>query len=613
MHGMQERPSEIPPHKLITALRGYGLLPAIIFLPTRRKCDESALEVAADKRQPADNEKAQRRQELFDQMAAASPEIRRHKHAKVLVHAGVASHHAGHIPSWKLTIEKMMSAGLLNAIFATSTVAAGVDFPARTVVISNADTRGNDGWRSLTVNELQQMTGRAGRRGKDLVGFAILAPGQFQDPKKIAKLLRLEPDPLESKFRATYTSLINLLDAYGNFEQVREIAEKSYAFQDTLRKVTSLRQRQAALEKDLVKPSVPGGQPLSLEDIRGFERLISSRQRIVERMPATRAELRQRWLEENVQPGRVVTQGRSAKRFFLVISVHGDSVSAMRDDGQGKKFALSRVNRVYGNTYRLSENTVESAFLDTLDGKNPPLNEPKPSAHNVDGDSDEVLGKLIEEMAAKTPQLWQTVNEAAELDRIERDIAFLRSRIWEPFMNRAKVLDHFDFLDIQAEKVTDGGKWLADLRIDRPLPVGEALSRGIFDELEPATLAGLIAALAADSDRDFGGLYLSDELLDAVSRFENVAYDVAKVELRFGIAPAEELNLSAAAAAEHWAGGMAWNTLVTKTKAEEGDLVRLLSRTGEALMQIAHLHASNPKAASTARTAAEIILRDPIR
>ncbi len=83
----------------------------------------------------------------------------------MLVNAGVASHHAGHIPSWKLVIEKMMSAGLLNAIFATSTVAAGVDFPARTVVISNADTRGNDGWRSLTANELQQMTGRAGRRG----------------------------------------------------------------------------------------------------------------------------------------------------------------------------------------------------------------------------------------------------------------------------------------------------------------------------------------------------------------------------------------------------------------------------------------------------------------
>jgi superfamily II RNA helicase len=89
-----------------------------------------------------------------------------------------------------------------------STVAAGVDFPARTVVISNADTRGNDGWRPLQASELQQMTGRAGRRGKDNVGFVVLAPSNFQNPPKIAELLKSPPDDLQSKFRATYTSLL---------------------------------------------------------------------------------------------------------------------------------------------------------------------------------------------------------------------------------------------------------------------------------------------------------------------------------------------------------------------------------------------------------------------
>src|SRR5207247_9497081 len=146
------------------------------------------------------------------------------------VHTGVASHHAGHIPAWKLLIEKMMSGGLLNAIFATSTVAAGVDFPARTVVITNADIRGNEGWRPLTASELQQMTGRAGRRGRDNVGFAVLVPGQYQNLKKIAELLKAPADPLESRFRATYISLLNLLDAFGSFDLVREIAERSFAF-----------------------------------------------------------------------------------------------------------------------------------------------------------------------------------------------------------------------------------------------------------------------------------------------------------------------------------------------------------------------------------------------
>jgi superfamily II RNA helicase len=153
-------------------------------LPTRRRCDEAASEVALDKSQKADPDRQIRRQQIFDDFAIEYPEVLDHKHNKVIVLAGVAAHHAGHIPSWKLLIEKMMSAGLLNALFATSTVAAGVDFPARTVVVTNADTRGNDGWRALTASELQQMTGRAGRRGRDNVGFVVLAPDSFKIRKR---------------------------------------------------------------------------------------------------------------------------------------------------------------------------------------------------------------------------------------------------------------------------------------------------------------------------------------------------------------------------------------------------------------------------------------------
>src|SRR4029079_509394 len=143
-------------------------------------------------------------------------------------------------PAWKLVIEKMMSAGLLDAIFATATVAAGVDFPARSVVVTVADRRGNRGWESLTASELQQMTGRAGRRGKDRVGFIIAAPGPHQNPRKIAELLGARPNDLESQFRATYTSLLNLLDAFGSFPQVRAMAERSFAYRNLLPRVHQL-------------------------------------------------------------------------------------------------------------------------------------------------------------------------------------------------------------------------------------------------------------------------------------------------------------------------------------------------------------------------------------
>lgn len=615
---------EIPPPKLIASLRNFNLLPAIVFLPTRRKCDEAAMEVAADKSQKTDAEKQIERQKIYEEFLAEFPEIKTHKHRKILIRAGIGAHHAGHIPAWKLLIEKMMSKGLLNAIFATSTVAAGVDFPARTVVISNADTRGNDGWRSLQASELQQMTGRAGRRGKDNVGFVVLAPGQFQNPPKIAQLLKSPPDALNSQFRATYTSLLNLLDAFKSFAQVREIAEKSFAFRETVRQIAQLEKHQETRRNALLKKLENSEFDLTIEAARGFERLISARNRLQEKLPNTRAEMRQNWLRENVKAGRIITKGRSKNRFFLVLNVFGEKVLAMREDGNGATIALSDVGRVFGKEYRLEEKSLEQAFYDIHEGKNPPLDEPKLSLQRNDSEEAvKILNEAIERLlpaslsedSKKRAQilLWETVSDAEFLERAERDIEILRNEIWLPFEHRARVLNHFGYLDFAAQKVTEKGKWLADVRVDRPLLVGEALRHGLFESLEHKHIAALMASLAADSDRNYGDLRLSDKILDILTEFEDIIYEVSSVEWKFGVAPADEINLSAAAAAEFWADGADWHDLVYRTKAEEGDLVRLVSRTGEALKQIAQLRETHQKAAELARETAEILLREPIR
>src|ERR1043165_2294833 len=122
---MKLRMPEMPPATLLTALEGYNLLPAIVFMPTRRRCDKAASEAALAR--PTGND--------------CRREVRGHRHWDTIIRGGVASHHAGHIPAWKLVIERLMSAGLLDAIFATATVAAGVDFPARSVVLTGADAR----------------------------------------------------------------------------------------------------------------------------------------------------------------------------------------------------------------------------------------------------------------------------------------------------------------------------------------------------------------------------------------------------------------------------------------------------------------------------------------
>jgi superfamily II RNA helicase len=615
---------EMPPGTLLAALGSYNLLPAIVFLPTRRRCDQAASEAALLHRETNEKRREARR-DFMRTMVEQFPEIRRHRHWDTIIRGGVASHHAGHIPAWKLTIEKLMSAGLLDAIFATATVAAGVDFPARTVVITVADARTGHGWRQLTASELQQMTGRAGRRGRDNVGFVVAAPGVHQDPQRIAELLKARPDPLVSQFRATYTTLLNLLDAYENFAQVREIVERSFAHRDAALEITRLEKVGTESEQRIQLKLNEAGCELPVADVVGFERLVSARTRLQNSKPQSRAEVIYRWLDEVVQPGRVVGIGRSGRRLVIITENRGGNVRGIREDGRSASFALTRIGRVYSPTYRLTEDAIEAAFEDVRT-RGQELVIPEPRLRDAGAEENEALtvindrldsmlsGELsAEEKLRCTQVLWELLDDAENLERSARMIERLREEVWEPFEQRARVLATFGYLDYTAEKVTERGQWLADLHVDRPLLVGEALEAGLFNALEFHRLAGVMAALTADGDRDYGEIELEDALVTALAQFEDIGFKVATEEWKLGVEPAPELNFSAAGAAALWAGGAEWTQLVHETRAEEGDLFRMLSRTGEGLVQIAQLKKAHPEAARIAAVAADAILREPVR
>ncbi len=614
---------EMPPATLLIALGSYNLLPAIVFLPTRRRCDQAASEAAFIRRDANDQRRDQRR-DFIRSFVEQFPEIRNHRHWETIVRGGVAAHHAGHMPAWKLVIEKMMSAGLLDAIFATATVAAGVDFPARTVVLTGAEARTGNGWRQLTASEVQQMTGRAGRRGRDNVGFIVAAPGMHQDPERIASLLRSSPDPLISQFRATYNTLLNLLDAYGNFAQVREIVEKSFAHREAARQIAALEKATVETEQRIQSRLREASCDLSLDTVRGFERLISARAQLQDSKPQTRAEVLHRWLDEVVQPGRVVAIGRSGKRLVLVTEKRNGNVRGLREDGRSASFALERIGRVYSPVYRLKEELIEEAFAEIRRrGKELVIAEPLRDAHDAESEALNLLDQLAEklvpadfddrERARCTETLWELLSDAEDLERATRRTERMREEVWQPFAQRARVLSSFGYLDFEAEKVTKRGSWLADLHIDRPLIVGEALQSGLFTSLDFIRMAAIVAALTADEERDYGALELEDALVNSLSQFEEIGFRVSSEEWKFGVEPTPELNFSAAATAAHWAGGTEWSTLVRETRAEEGDLFRMLSRTGEALLQVAGLRKAHTDAARIAAVAADAILREPVR
>ena len=621
---MKLRMPEMPSATLVAALESYNLLPAIVFLPTRRRCDQAASEAALTRRDPNDKRREARR-DFMRTFVEEHSEVRGHRHWDTIIRGGVASHHAGHIPAWKLVIEKLMSAGLLDAIFATATVAAGVDFPARTVVLTGADARTGSGWRQFTASELQQMTGRAGRRGRDNVGFVVAAPGLHQDPQRIAQLLKEPPDPLVSQFRATYTTLLNLLDAYGSFNSVREIAERSFAYRDFARQISQLERSRDDSELKIRGALQEASCDVPISVVLGLERLLGVRARLQEAKPQTRAEVFHRWLSDVVKPGRVVGVGRAGRRLVMVIERRDGTIRGFREDGTNTTFPQERIGRVYSPVYRLREEDIEKAFAEIRQrGKELVLVEPRlrdAYAEEVDALTivDESIEKLLPPHIAPearqrcTEVIWEMHTTAEDLQRAIRRIDALREEVWSPFEQRARVLSIFGYLDYDAEKVTDRGRWLADLHIDRPLLVGEALEAKLFNSLEPKQFTGIMAALTADEDRDYGELELGNDVVSSLARFEDIGFKVSSEEWKHGLDPTPELNFSAAGAAVRWASGAAWPEVVRETRAEEGDLFRMFSRTGEALLQIAGLRRSHPEAAQMAAAVAELVLREPIR
>ena len=157
-----------------------------------------------------------------------SPHLARHRQRIHLEQAGVAAHHSGHLPGWKLVVENLMSEGLLTAVFATSTVAAGVNFPARTVVFFNSDRFNGTEFMPLDATQLHQMTGRAGRRGMDKIGFALAVPGRYMDLRLVTRLLASRPGKVHSRIRINFSMVLNLLLSHTP-AQVEALLKRSFA------------------------------------------------------------------------------------------------------------------------------------------------------------------------------------------------------------------------------------------------------------------------------------------------------------------------------------------------------------------------------------------------
>ena len=234
---------ELPPFdQVLRVLKKFHLLPALFFLKSRADCDR-ALELCRPGLQ-IDPDRKSRLKERIEPYAYQSHHIFSHRQRWFLENLAIGSHHAGQLPGWKLILERLMTEGLLDAVFATSTVAAGVNFPARTVVFLNSDRFNGTQFMPLDATEFHQMTGRAGRRGMDNIGFALLLPSKFMDVRLMARLFHSTALDVVSQIRINFSMVLNLLLSH-NPDQIKDLLKRSFAAYLT-RKATQKKTRKGS-------------------------------------------------------------------------------------------------------------------------------------------------------------------------------------------------------------------------------------------------------------------------------------------------------------------------------------------------------------------------------
>ena len=633
--------ADLPPiPRLLEALRQANLLPAIFFLKSRSDCERSIALCPPSKRDPETGKAFRSRLgELLDRY----PFLEGHRHLPILRRARVGAHHGGQLPHWKILMEKLMQDGLLEAIFSTSTVAAGVNFPARTVVVLQSDRFNGREFVELSATDLLQMTGRAGRRGMDEIGFVLVVPGRFQDPQLIHNLLRSPPDPIDSRIHINFSMVLNLLLSH-NPEEIRRLFACSLAtFQNLHRQgAVNRKYREIRRETEEWMPQAACGSLEELAEARGrFQRL---RHEIREARKTWRKEASRGAFRSRLTPGRLfLDRKRNLYATLEAAPSDKDMVKAVRVRVPPRfKKGSVKVQRVaLHRVAQLGQETESPPPVDRKDLWEPYMERtaslsfaPLAPEAGMEEESPRVraLGRRLGQMMLEKGSLpcghcdlfgpcqKSTQHPFSSLVQayleIHSRLQSVQEKLWNSFQSHYRFLEAEGYVE-EGGKLTPDGLWAGKLRLDQPLLVSEAIRRGVLPRDDPPLLAGLVAPFVMDRDRA-GDERSSTSLMAAYPELA-----VSYLQMIQGLAPLQErlqaagfgiplLPFWALIIVYQWAREHPWESLRELSGMDDGDLAMVILRTADHLRQIESLHETHPRLADSARQAIGLILREPV-
>lgn len=630
----------LPRPEMLARLDEEGLLPAITFIFSRAGCDGALAQCLRSRLDLSRPDDAAEIEAVIERHTGDLPradlDVLGYWEWREALFRGLAAHHAGMLPAFRHTVEELFVRGLVRAVFATETLALGINMPARTVVLERLVKFNGETHAELTPGEYTQLTGRAGRRGIDIEGHAVVMWHPDVDTSAVAGLASTRTYPLRSSFRPGYNMSINLIDRMGA-AQSRELLERSFAqFQadrsvvglvrgierneaqvrklrsqigdDGFLEYLSLRERIKQRERELERQGRADRRGASVES------LTSLRRGDVVAIPTGRRQGLAVILEPDASPG-------DPRPLVLTADTWAGRVSAADFPTPAQPLGRMRLPRHVDHRTARARRDLASALRSTGIAV-PGRGRRGGRARAADDRELATLRRALRAHPAHSrPDREQLARLGERYNRLERETESMRQKVAATTNSLARTFDRIVALlsergYVDGGEVTADGRRLARIYTEADLVVAECLRQGLWRGLGAAELAGVVSVLVFESRQEGG--YLgpagpTEPVRRAVGATIGVWSQLRTDEARHKLPPTREPDLGFVTGIYKWArgDGLAESLLASGDQGSAlsaGDFVRWCRQVIDLLDQI-HQTADDTEIAATAAKSVRAIRR----
>ncbi|CAN5743982.1 DEAD/DEAH box helicase [soil metagenome] len=618
--------------EVVEHLAAADLLPAICFIFSRAGCDDAARSVVEAGFRLTSGVERTRIRAIAERHVAHLDDcdltVLEHDRWLAGLEAGVAAHHAGMVPPFKEAVEACFVEGLVKVVFATETLALGINMPARSVVIEALSKFTGEHHEDLTPSQYTQLTGRAGRRGLDAFGHAVVLWSPWQGFDKVAALAASREFVLRSAFRPTANMVVNLIARYDR-EQAHELLERSFAQFQADKGLARLAHRRAGRVRRLAEAEQ--GAHCERGDVGAYRELRRT-ERAAQRDVRRSREGEVSAAVDRLRPGDVLEVGgqqvavlsstyRRGRARVRLVDVDANVAELEPDDFTVPPVRTTTITlpEPYDPQNRIMQRRVSSALRGGRarrsgkgrgPGRDGPGSPPPPDAVAP------VASGARDHPVATCPDLDRHLAAAAERDRLNKQVAELDRRLDDrssslgrQFDRMAALLERWGFVDGWA--LTERGEVLARVFHESDLLCASVIGDGHLDGLDPASLAAVVSMLTYEhrsKEPPPPPWFPSRQVQDRASSIEHLARRLGRDEHANGLAATRLPDPTFAALAHAWASGESLDTVIGDADLSGGDFVRNIKTLIDLLRQIAHV-APVPATRRSAGEAAHALLR----